>query len=91
MSRPLCGFIPSYVPSDIDHYSLRRIVEGEWTDEDIADPLSSMFAFLTEKRDRKLTQQWGIWLTKRDPERALKVSSEQSTGVLILLMAYASC
>ena len=42
-------------------------------DEDIVEPLSLMFAFLTEKRDRKLTQQWGIWLTKRDPERALKV------------------
>lgn len=42
-------------------------------DDDIVDPLSSMFTFLMEKRDRKLTQQWGVWLTKQDPERALKV------------------
>jgi hypothetical protein len=61
--------------------SLRRLVEGDWMDDDIADPLSSMFTFLMEKRDRKLTQHWGIWLTKRDPERALKVcSSMRSRG-----------
>ena len=56
-------------------HPVRRIAEGEWTDGDITDPLSSMFTFLMEKRDRKLIQQWGIWLTKRDPERALKVST----------------
>jgi len=33
-----------------------------------------MINLLTEKRDKALTQRWGIWLTKRDPERGLKVS-----------------
>lgn len=50
-----------------------RLIEGEWTDEEIVDPLSQMIALLTEKRDRTLTQQWGIWLVKRDADRALKV------------------
>ncbi|KAF7983156.1 hypothetical protein HWV62_23376 [Athelia sp. TMB] len=51
-----------------------KLVDGEWSDDDVDDPLSNMINFLTEKRDRKLTQQWGIWLTKRDPERAMKAS-----------------
>lgn len=32
-----------------------------------------MVSLLTEKKDRALIQQWGIWMTKRDPERGLKV------------------
>lgn len=54
--------------------SFCRLVEGEWTDEDITDPLSDMIALLTERKDRQLIQQWGIWLTKVDPEQGLKVS-----------------
>jgi hypothetical protein len=37
------------------------------------DPLTDMFTFLTEKRDRAMTQRWGVWLTKKDAQRALKV------------------
>lgn len=50
-------------------------MDGEWSEDDVKDPLSDIINFLTEKRDKKLTQQWGIWLTKRDPTRAMKVSS----------------
>jgi hypothetical protein len=50
-----------------------RLVEGEWTDPEIPDPLSDMFALLTARRDRALTQQWGVWLAGKDTERALKV------------------
>ena len=32
-----------------------------------------MFALLTARRDRALTQQWGVWLAGKDTERALKV------------------
>lgn len=53
---------------------LQRLIEGKWTDEDIKDPLSQMINLLAEKRDRTLTQRWGIWLTKLDPEKGLKVS-----------------
>ncbi|KAK0480717.1 hypothetical protein IW261DRAFT_1474152 [Armillaria novae-zelandiae] len=57
-----------------------KLVEGEWTDEDITDPLSDMIALLTEKKDRQLIQQWGIWLTKIDPERGLKLLTSQNTS-----------
>jgi hypothetical protein len=48
-------------------------VDGEWTDDEITDPLTKMITLLNEKRDRTLIQKWGLWLTKRDPERGLKV------------------
>ncbi|OBZ67658.1 Transforming growth factor-beta receptor-associated protein 1 [Grifola frondosa] len=50
-----------------------KLVDGEWTDEDVQDPLSRMFDLLNERRDRALIQRWGIWLTKKDSERALKL------------------
>jgi hypothetical protein len=50
-----------------------RLVEGEWTDPEIPDPLSDMFGLLTARRNRGLTQQWGVWLAGKDTERALKV------------------
>jgi len=50
-----------------------RLVDGEWTDNDIADPITSMITLLGDRKDRTLTHKWGIWLTKRDPERGLKV------------------
>ena len=50
-----------------------RLVEGEWTDFEIPDPLSDMFALLTARRNRALIQQWGVWLAGKDAERALKV------------------
>lgn len=56
------------------HDSNRRLVEGEWVDPGIPDPLSDMFALLTARRNRALTQQWGVWLAGKDAERALKVS-----------------
>ncbi|KAI0070835.1 hypothetical protein K474DRAFT_1693669 [Panus rudis PR-1116 ss-1] len=50
-----------------------RLVTGELTDSEVQDPLSSMFAFLGDKRDRHLVYHWGVWLTQYDPERALKL------------------
>lgn len=52
---------------------MTRLVDGEWTDPDIPDPLTNMFDLLTERKDRQLTQKWGIWLTRKDSERAIKV------------------
>ena len=51
----------------------RRLVEGEWTDPEIPDPLSDMFALLTARCNRALIQQWGVWLAGKDAERALNV------------------
>jgi len=55
--------------------TLPRLVDGEWSDVDITDPLSQIFDFLSEKRDNALFKQWGIWLIKRGPARGLKVPS----------------
>ena len=52
---------------------LHRVVEGEWVDPDIPEPLLQMISLLTQKRDKALTQRWAIWLTKRDPEAGIKV------------------
>ncbi|KIM35684.1 hypothetical protein M413DRAFT_326838 [Hebeloma cylindrosporum] len=57
-----------------------KIIEGQWSDEDIKDPLSQMITMLTEKRDKALTQRWGIWLTKIDPEKGLKLLTIRDTG-----------
>ncbi|KAF8064149.1 hypothetical protein FPV67DRAFT_1503662 [Lyophyllum atratum] len=57
-----------------------KLIDGEWTDEDIKDPLSDMITLLTEKRDRALTQRWGLWLIKRDPERGLKLLIPKDSG-----------
>ncbi|KZP18157.1 hypothetical protein FIBSPDRAFT_933616 [Athelia psychrophila] len=57
-----------------------KLVDGEWSDTDIKDPLSDIITFVTEKRDKKLTQQWGIWLTKRDPVRAMKLLTSRDTS-----------
>ena len=56
----------------------RRLVEGEWTDPAIPDPLSQMFLLLTARRNRALIQQWGVWLAGKDVERALKVGQCQA-------------
>ena len=43
-----------------------------------------MFALLTARRDRALTQQWGVWLAGKDTERALKVGPYHSTVLVII-------
>jgi len=56
-----------------------RVADGEWMDDDIPDPISNIVSLIADKRDRALTQQWGLWLTKRDPERGLKVLHSPSS------------
>ncbi|EIM88955.1 uncharacterized protein STEHIDRAFT_109263 [Stereum hirsutum FP-91666 SS1] len=55
-----------------------RLVDGEWTDPDIPDPLTNMFDLLTDRKDRQLTQKWGIWLTRKDSERAINLLTSQA-------------
>ncbi|KAH9962835.1 hypothetical protein BC827DRAFT_1129633 [Russula dissimulans] len=56
-----------------------KLVEGEWTDDEIPDPLSDMFALLTARRDRSSTQRWGVWLAAKDSERAIKLITTLSS------------
>ncbi|KAH9478601.1 Transforming growth factor-beta receptor-associated protein 1 [Psilocybe cubensis] len=59
---------------------LSKLVDGEWSDDDIKDPLGQMVNLLTEKRDRALTQQWGLWITKRNPDMGLKLLMPRDIG-----------
>ncbi|KAF8878476.1 hypothetical protein CPB84DRAFT_1817502 [Gymnopilus junonius] len=59
---------------------LAKLIDGEWSDEDIKDPTSQLVNLLTEKRDRALIQRWGVWLTKRDPKYGLKLLMPRDTG-----------
>ncbi|KAH9918038.1 hypothetical protein B0H21DRAFT_847492 [Amylocystis lapponica] len=75
--------LPAIEPRGDDEKLLEtwsKLIDGAWTDSTVQDPLSSMFTLLSEKRDRTLTQQWGIWLTKRDTERALKLLTSLVSG-----------
>lgn len=55
-----------------------RLIDGEWTDRTVSDPVTDMIRMLQDKKDRNLTQQWAVWLIKRDPEWGIKVSSSLS-------------
>ncbi|KAF4618694.1 hypothetical protein D9613_009798 [Agrocybe pediades] len=59
---------------------LAKLIDGEWTDDDIKDPLSQMVNIVTEKRDRALTQRWGLWVTRRNPETGLKLLMPRDNG-----------
>ncbi|TFK48950.1 hypothetical protein OE88DRAFT_1633535 [Heliocybe sulcata] len=57
-----------------------KLAEGEWADEDLPDPLTTMFDYLSEKRDRALIQRWGVWFSTKDPERGLKLLISRDAG-----------
>ncbi|KAF7363500.1 hypothetical protein MSAN_01006200 [Mycena sanguinolenta] len=57
-----------------------KLVEGEWTDDDIKDPIEDMLHLLSNSKNRVLTQKWGLWLTRRDPERGLRLLMPRETG-----------
>ncbi|THV05369.1 hypothetical protein K435DRAFT_961137 [Dendrothele bispora CBS 962.96] len=60
--------------------SWAKVIDGEWLDEDIKDPVADMISLLNEKKNRSLTQKWGLWLTKRDPDRGLKLLMPRDNG-----------
>lgn len=64
-----------------------RLVTGEVVDEDVHDPLESMFTYLTERKDKNLIQEWGVWLLKWDSERALKVLTKPYLELYPLLLS----
>ncbi|KAH6918190.1 hypothetical protein BKA70DRAFT_1456594 [Coprinopsis sp. MPI-PUGE-AT-0042] len=45
-----------------------KLIDGEWTDPDIPDPLLQMVSLLMGKHDSALSQKWGIWMLKRDQD-----------------------
>ncbi|KAF9530289.1 hypothetical protein CPB83DRAFT_868731 [Crepidotus variabilis] len=57
-----------------------HLVDGKWTDEDIKDPLANILNLLSEKRDKSLSQRWGIWMLKHNPDQGLKLLMPKDTG-----------
>ncbi|KAJ7343434.1 hypothetical protein DFH08DRAFT_937969 [Mycena albidolilacea] len=57
-----------------------KLVEGEWMDEDVKDPVEDMLNLLSGSKNRILTQKWGLWLTRRDPERGIRLLMPRETG-----------
>ncbi|KAJ7111566.1 hypothetical protein C8R43DRAFT_1139107 [Mycena crocata] len=57
-----------------------KLIEGEWTDDDIQDPTEHMVSLLTNSKNRPLTQKWGLWLTRQDPEHGIKLLMPRETG-----------
>ncbi|KAF8690330.1 hypothetical protein AX14_003009 [Amanita brunnescens Koide BX004] len=55
----------------LDLYS--KLIDGVWTDDRVSDPISDMIRVVQDKKDRSLTQQWAVWLVKRDPDRGIKL------------------
>ena len=72
-------FLRVYLARPISRFA--RLVAGEVIDEDVHDPLESMFTYLTEKKDKDLIQEWGVWLLKWDSERAMKVHKQTSSHI----------
>ncbi|KAG9050608.1 hypothetical protein FS837_004133 [Tulasnella sp. UAMH 9824] len=50
-----------------------KVVDGEWKDPALANPLPRIKDILMETKDRVLVQRYGIWLIKHDPEASLKL------------------
>ncbi|KAJ7774892.1 hypothetical protein B0H16DRAFT_1508739 [Mycena metata] len=57
-----------------------KLVEGEWTDDDIRDPIEEIMNLLNSSKNRALIQKWGLWLTRRDPERGIKLLMPRESG-----------
>lgn len=66
--------------------TLPRVADGQWSEEDIYDPLGQMITLLSELKDRELVHKWGLWLVKRVPEAGLKVDVLCRGCILLILL-----
>ncbi|KAJ7685236.1 hypothetical protein DFH06DRAFT_1357108, partial [Mycena polygramma] len=57
-----------------------KLVDGEWSDDDIQDPIDQMLNLLQNAKNRALIQKWGLWLTRRDPERGIRLLMPRDMG-----------
>ena len=56
-----------------------KLVDGDWQDPEVQDPLTRIFDLLSDRKDRTLIHRWTAWLVKKDADRALKVRLFEST------------
>ncbi|KAF7323021.1 hypothetical protein HMN09_00081900 [Mycena chlorophos] len=57
-----------------------KLAEGEWTDTDVPNPTENIFNLLSNSKNRGLIQTWALWLTKKDPERGIKLLISRESG-----------
>ncbi|KAJ8481088.1 hypothetical protein ONZ45_g15430 [Pleurotus djamor] len=57
-----------------------RLVDGTIHDDNIKDPLGQMLTLISEKRERSLIQQWGVWLSKKHPDQGLELLKSLHAG-----------
>ncbi|KAF7294878.1 hypothetical protein MIND_01025700 [Mycena indigotica] len=57
-----------------------KLAEGEWSDEDVQNPTENIFNLLSNSKNRALIQTWALWLTRRDPERGIKLLISRESG-----------
>jgi hypothetical protein len=50
-----------------------RMVDGEWTEPDITNPLDLIFLLMRETKDESLLPKWRVWLVTKDVERGMEV------------------
>ncbi|KAJ3761020.1 hypothetical protein EV360DRAFT_38625 [Lentinula raphanica] len=64
-----------------------KLIDGEWSDEDVSDPVQTMVTYLTnlnERGDRstlitQLTQKWALWLLLMSCRAPARVGGKRST------------
>ncbi|KAF8632341.1 hypothetical protein AX15_001925 [Amanita polypyramis BW_CC] len=57
-----------------------KLIDGEWVDDRMRNPVSDMMDLLQDKKDRALVQKWAIWLIKRDYAQGIKLLMLKDTG-----------
>jgi hypothetical protein len=50
-----------------------RVVDGEWRDPTVEDPLARITTVLQDLKDRPLVERYALWLLQKDPDAGLKV------------------
>lgn len=70
VSTPHSGCLfDSYIQS----FTLNRIVEGEWKDPSVTNPLGEIIQLLSTSRNRDIVQRYGLWLARQEPVAAFSV------------------
>lgn len=56
-----------------------RVVDGEWRDPTVEEPIARITAMLQNSKDRTLVERHALWLLKRDSGAGLRVKETSST------------
>ncbi|KAK2467972.1 hypothetical protein APHAL10511_000267 [Amanita phalloides] len=57
-----------------------KLIDGEWKDRRIEDPVSDLVRLVQGKKDRSLIQKWALWLLSRHPDRGIKLLISKEAG-----------